>query len=130
MSTGGTERETVTVSPHVAVQPGTYVAYLTLSYDWETQLAGSSWFASSATPYADGEAVGFLNGTDESRLTVAPWILVNADLAFSVVFSGPVQPPVGPPVGPPVNPPVAPPVTPLPTTPAAAPVVMPPAYTG
>lgn len=129
MSTGGTMLELVTASPHVAITPGSYVVYLTVSYDWESQPANGGWFGTTTTAYADGNAVGILNGTDESRLITDPWIVLPSDLAFSVVFSGPAAPPVDPPVDPPAIPPAAPPVV-APTTPAATPVVLPPAYTG
>ncbi len=140
MSTGGTSSEVVTASPAVAIPPGTYVAYFTVSYDWESQPANGGWFATTS-PYADGTAVAILNGTDESQLARDPWLVLPSDLAFSVAFSGPAAPPVDPPVDPPVTPPADPPATPpaaapagapagAPTTPAATPVILPPAYTG
>lgn len=128
LSTTDAARQTVTIAPDVAITPGTYVAYLTLSYDDQANTPGANanrW-ATSASPYADGTFVYMNNGPDESLLLTNAWLTfgVDTDLAFTVAYAAP-------PVVPPPTSPPAPPAPPAPPTSSpATPVTVPPAYTG
>lgn len=113
VSTAGTGRETVTFTPDIAITPGMYVLYATVSYDYETQVAAAGgWPSSTDDPYPGGTFVFMNNSGDETRLTVDQWAALDPayDAAFTVVYTAPVVPPV--------------------TPPPATPVIVAPAYTG
>lgn len=115
-STAGTGVETVTFTPDVAVTPGVYVLYLTVSYDYAAGSGTGNFPWHSDDPYADGAFVWHNNNSDVDALTTQTWDNPGpdrtADAVFSVVYAAAV-------------PPVVPPVTP-----PATPVIVAPAYTG
>lgn len=112
-STAGTGVETVTFTPDVAVTPGPYVLYLTVTYDYATAVGTGNFPWHNSDVYPDGAFVWHNNADDLAALTSEQWDNAGdrpADAVFSVVYAAPVVPPV--------------------TPPPATPVIVAPAYTG
>ena len=108
LSTAGTGIETVTFTPEIPVTAGTYVIFLTVSYDFAVSSDTGSWPVTVADVYPDGTFVYLNNSGDVGALTTQMWsTLGTVDTGFTVEFNGAPE-----------------------STPPATPVVVAPAYTG
>jgi hypothetical protein len=106
-STAGAGVETVTFTPDIPITAGTYVIFMTVSYDYAGGSGTGQWSASEADVYPDGHFVFMNDSGDINLLTTVPWSVYSwMDLGFVVEFNG------------------------APVTPPATPVIVAPAYTG